>query len=101
MLVLISMFSVIIYIVYILLDVIGFSVCEESWVLLFFGVGIIVGGLVGGKLVDWKLMLVMCGVFLCIVIVLGLFFFISYYKWLMLVMMFVWGVFVFVVVFGV
>lgn len=96
----ISMFSVITYIAYILLDVTGFSAREESWVLLLFGAGITVGGLIGGKLADWKLMPVMCGVFLCIAIVLGLFSFTSHYKWPTLATMFAWGAFAFAVVPG-
>ncbi|WP_343653708.1 MFS transporter [Herbaspirillum sp.] len=96
----ISMFSVITYIAYILLDVTGFTTQQESWVLLLFGAGITVGGLVGGKLADWKLMPVMCGVFLCIAIVLGLFSFTSHYKWPTLVTMFAWGAFAFAVVPG-
>ncbi|EOA03979.1 arabinose efflux permease [Herbaspirillum frisingense GSF30] len=96
----ISMFSVITYIAYILLDVTGFTTQQESWVLLLFGAGITVGGLVGGKLADWKLMPVMCAVFLCIAIVLGLFSFTSHYKWPTLVTMFAWGAFAFAVVPG-
>ncbi|NQE47889.1 MFS transporter [Herbaspirillum rubrisubalbicans] len=96
----ISMFSVITYIAYILLNVTGFSAQEESWVLLLFGAGITVGGLVGGKLADWKLMPVMCAVFLCIAIVLGLFSFTSHYKWPTLATMFAWGAFAFAVVPG-
>lgn len=96
----ISMFSVITYIAYILLDVTGFTTQQESWVLLLFGAGITVGGLVGGKLADWKLMPVMCGVFLCIAIVLGLFSVTSHYKWPTLVTMFAWGAFAFAVVPG-
>jgi len=69
-------------------------------VLLLFGAGITVGGLVGGKLADWKLMPVMCGVFLCIAVVLGLFSFTSHYKWLTLATMFAWGAFAFAVVPG-
>ncbi|TWC71365.1 MFS transporter [Herbaspirillum sp. SJZ099] len=94
----ISMFSVITYIAYILLDVTGFTVQQESWVLLLFGAGITVGGLVGGKLADWKLMPVMCAIFLCIAIVLGLFSWTSHYKWPTLVTMFAWGAFAFAVV---
>ncbi|MFJ3047205.1 MFS transporter [Herbaspirillum chlorophenolicum] len=94
----ISMFSVITYIAYILLDVTGFTAQQESWVLLLFGAGITVGGLVGGKLADWKLMPVMCAIFLCIAIVLGLFSWTSHYKWPTLVTMFAWGAFAFAVV---
>jgi DHA1 family inner membrane transport protein len=96
----ISMFSVITYIAYILLEVTGFTTQQESWVLLLFGAGITVGGLVGGKLADWKLMPVMCGVFLCIAVVLGLFSYTSHYKWPTLVTMFAWGAFAFAVVPG-
>ncbi len=96
----ISMFSVITYIAYILLEVTGFTTQQESWVLLLFGAGITVGGLVGGKLADWKLMPVMCGVFLCIAVVLGLFSITSHYKWPTLVTMFAWGAFAFAVVPG-
>jgi len=96
----ISMFTVITYIAYILLDVTGFTAQQESWVLLLFGAGITVGGLVGGKLADWKLMPVLAGVFICIAVVLTLFSWTSHYKWPTLVTMFVWGAFTFAVVPG-
>lgn len=94
----ISMFTVITYIAYILLDVTGFTTQQESWVLLLFGAGITVGGLLGGKLADWKLMPVLSGMFLCIAAVLALFSWTSHYQIPTLVTMFLWGVFAFAVV---
>ncbi|MFL9927311.1 MFS transporter [Herbaspirillum lusitanum] len=94
----ISMFSVLTYIAYILLDVTGFTAQQESWVLLLFGAGITVGGLAGGKLADWKLMPVMATIFFCIAVILALFSWTSHYQVPTLVTMFVWGAFAFAVV---
>src|SRR5450830_1300215 len=81
----VSMFSVLTYIAYILLDVTGFTAHQESWVLLLFGAGITVGGLIGGRLADWRLMLVQ-------------FSWSSHYQLPTLITMFVWGAFSFAVV---
>jgi DHA1 family inner membrane transport protein len=94
----ISMFSVLTYIAYILLDVTGFTAHQESWVLLLFGAGITVGGLVGGRLADWKLMPVMAVLFVAIAVVLATFSWTSRFQVPTLITMFVWGAFSFAVV---
>lgn len=94
----ISMFSVLTYIAYILLDVTGFSTQQESWVLLLFGAGITVGGLVGGRLADWRLMPVLAVLFVCIALVLVQFSWSSHLPIPTLITMFVWGAFAFAVV---
>jgi DHA1 family inner membrane transport protein len=94
----ISMFSVLTYIAYILLDVTGFSAAEESWVLLLFGAGITVGGLVGGRLADWKLMPVMAILFVIIALILVNFSWAVHLRIPTLITMFAWGAFAFAVV---
>jgi DHA1 family inner membrane transport protein len=94
----ISMFSVLTYIAYILLDVTGFTAAQESWVLLLFGAGITVGGLLGGRLADWKLMPVMAALFVAIALILALFSQAIHYRIPTLIVMFVWGAFAFAVV---
>jgi len=94
----ISMFSVLTYIAYILLDVTGFSAQQESWVLLLFGAGITVGGLAGGRLADWRLMPVLAALFVCIALVLVQFSWSSHLPVPTLITMFVWGAVAFAVV---
>jgi DHA1 family inner membrane transport protein len=94
----VSMFSVLTYIAYILLDVTGFSAIEESWVLLLFGAGITVGGLVGGRLADWKLMPVMAALFVIIALILANFSWAVHFRMPTLIIMFAWGAFAFAVV---
>lgn len=94
----ISMFSVLTYIAYILLDVTGFSAQQESWVLLLFGAGITVGGLAGGRLADWRLMPVLAALFVCIALVLVQFSWSSHLPIPTLITMFAWGAVAFAVV---
>jgi MFS transporter, DHA1 family, inner membrane transport protein len=94
----VSMFSVLTYIAYILLDVTGFTAHQESWVLLLFGAGITVGGLVGGRLADWRLMPVLLSMFVCIALILLQFSWSSHHVIPTLITMFVWGAFSFAVV---
>lgn len=94
----VSMFSVFTYIAYILRDVTGFSAAAESWVLLLFGAGITVGGLLGGKLADWRLMPALIGLFIAIALVLAVFSFTSHYRLPTLITLFVWGMVCFAVV---
>ena len=94
----VSMFTVLTYIAYILLDVTGFTTQQESWVLLLFGAGITVGGLLGGRLADWRLMPALLSIFACIVLTLLQFSWSSHYQIPTLITMFVWGAFAFAVV---
>jgi MFS transporter, DHA1 family, inner membrane transport protein len=94
----VSMFTVFTYIAYILRDVTGFTDHAKSWVLLLFGAGITVGGLVGGRLADWRLMPVLAGLFVCNAVVLAVFSWTSHFQLATLVTMFIWGVFSFAVV---
>lgn len=94
----VSMFSVLTYIAYILLDITGFSAQQESWVLLLFGAGITVGGLIGGRLADWRLMPVLFSMFVCIALILLQFSWSSHHQIPTLITMFVWGAFSFAVV---
>jgi DHA1 family inner membrane transport protein len=94
----VSLFTVFTYIAYILRDVTGFSAHAESWVLLLFGAGITVGGLVGGRLADWKLMPVLACLFVCNALILAAFSWTSHFKLATLVTLFLWGAFIFAVV---
>ncbi|TCV95881.1 DHA1 family inner membrane transport protein [Luteibacter rhizovicinus] len=94
----VSMFTVFTYIAYILRDVTHFSDHAKSWVLLLFGAGITVGGLLGGRLADWKLMPVLAALFVCNAVVLAIFAWTSHFQIATLVTLFVWGIFSFAVV---
>lgn len=96
----ISLFTVFTYIAYILRDVTGFSAHQESGALLLFGAGITVGGLVGGRLADWKLMPVMAGVFGGLACVLVVFSFAAAYALPALITLFTWGALTFMMVPG-
>jgi DHA1 family inner membrane transport protein len=93
----VSMFSVLTYIAYILRDVTGFTPDQASWALMLFGAGITVGGLVGGRLADWRLMPAMAGLFACIAVVLAVFSWSSHHPVPALATLFVWGIVAFAV----
>ncbi len=93
----VSMFSVLTYIAYILREVTGFTPDQASWALMLFGAGITVGGLVGGRLADWRLMPALAGLFVCIAVVLGVFSYTSHLAVPALVTLFVWGIVAFAV----
>jgi len=94
----ISLFTVFTYIAYILREVSGFSVESTSWVLLLFGVGITVGGLVGGRLADWRVLPALGGLFFALALLLVAFSWGSRYQGATLVIMFVWGALTFATV---
>lgn len=94
----ISLFTVFTYIAYILREVSGFSVESTSWVLLLFGVGITVGGLVGGRLADWRVLPALGGLFFALALLLVAFSWGSRYQAATLVIMFVWGALTFATV---
>jgi DHA1 family inner membrane transport protein len=87
----ISLFTVFTYIAYILRDVTRFSADATSWVLLLFGVGITVGGLVGGRLADWRVLPVLAALFTALALLLVAFSWTSRFPTATLVTMFVWG----------
>jgi len=88
----VSMFSVLTYIAYILRDVTGFTPQQTSWALMLFGAGITVGGLLGGRLADWRLMPALAGLFVCIALVLAAFSWSSHHAVPALVNLFAWGI---------
>jgi len=93
----ISMFSVLTYIAYLLRDVTGFTPDQASGALMLFGAGITVGGLVGGRLADWRLMPALAGLFVCIALVLAVFSWSVHAALPALATLFVWGIVAFAV----
>jgi DHA1 family inner membrane transport protein len=94
----ISLFTVFTYIAYILREVTGFSIESTSWVLLLFGVGITVGGLVGGRLADWRVLPALGGLFFALALLLVAFSWGSRYQVPTLIIMFAWGALTFATV---
>ena len=88
----VSMFTVLTYIAYILRDVTGFSPDQISWALMLFGGGITVGGLLGGRLADWRLMPAMAGLFACIALVQLTFSWTAPFALPAMLTLFVWGI---------
>ena len=94
----ISLFTVFTYIAYILREVTGFSIESTSWVLLLFGVGITVGGLVGGRLADWRVLPALGGLFFALALLLVAFSWGSRHQVPTLIIMFAWGALTFATV---
>ncbi len=94
----VSLFVVFTYIAYILRDVTGFSPPQTSWVLLLYGVGITGGGLIGGRLADWRVLPAMGGAFVALALLLTVFSFVCHDPLATLVTMFAWGAASFAVV---
>jgi DHA1 family inner membrane transport protein len=94
----ISLFTVFTYIAYILRERSGFSAGATSWVLLLFGLGITVGGLVGGRLADWRVLRALAGLFIGLALVLTAFCWTSRFEIPTLLTMFVWGALTFATV---
>lgn len=88
----VSMFSVLTYIAYILRDVTGFTPDQISWALMLFGGGVTIGGLLGGKLADWKLMPALGGLLGTIAVVLSAFYWTSSWAVPALATLFIWGI---------
>lgn len=61
-----SMFTVFTYIAPLLEQVTRFDAQGVTWALLIIGVGLTVGGIVGGRLADWKLTPALVGIYLAI-----------------------------------
>ena len=87
----VSLFTVFTYIAYILRDVSGMSPDGISWALMVFGVGITIGGLLGGRLADWRMMPAMAGLSVCIALAMVVFTFTSHSPTAALVTIFFWG----------
>lgn len=88
----VSLFSVFTYIAYILRDVSGWPTSDHSWILLIFGTGITVGGLLGGRLADWRLLPAIGISLAAVIVVLTLFTWTSQSPIPTLLTLFVWGV---------
>ncbi len=93
-----SLFAVFTYITPILEDVTGFSPHEVTFVLLVFGLGLTVGGTLGGKLADWKLMRSLLGFLGAIGIVLAVFAATMHDEIAATATLFVWGILAFAIV---
>ena len=65
----VSMFCILTYIAPILEQVTHLSPTAVTRVLVFFGVGITLGNLVGGRLADWKQMPVILGGLMCLIVI--------------------------------
>ncbi|MGH8032538.1 MAG: MFS transporter [Luteimonas sp.] len=87
----VSLFSVFTYIAYLLRDVSGWPTADHSWILLIFGAGITVGGLIGGRLADWKILPVLGALLVAVAVVLVAFSFTSEFRIATLMTLFVWG----------
>lgn len=96
-----SLFIVFMYIILFFEDVIGVSEYSVMWIFVLYGCGVMFGNVVGGKLVDWKLMFLVVGIFVFFCIVLIIFMFIVKSLIVVIIMLFFWGVVVFVVMFGI
>jgi DHA1 family inner membrane transport protein len=94
----ISLFTVFTYIAYILRERSGFSAGATSGVLLLFGLGITLGGLVGGRLADWRVLRALAGLFIGLALLLASFSWTSRFEMPTLVTMFVWGALTFATV---
>jgi DHA1 family inner membrane transport protein len=94
----ISLFTVFTYIAYILRERSGFSAGATSGVLLLFGLGITLGGLVGGRLADWRVLRALAGLFIGLAVVLASFSWTSGFQIPTLLTMFVWGALTFATV---
>lgn len=78
-----GMFTVYTYIQPLLTEVAGFSNAAVSPILLVFGVGMIVGNLLGGKFADRKLLPALIGTLLALTVVMGSMSFVLHSQWTM------------------
>ena len=93
-----SLFSVFTYITPILEDVTGFTPHAVTLVLLLFGLGLTVGGTLGGRLADWRLMRSLLGFLLAIGVILAVFAATMHHPVAAMATIFVWGVLAFAIV---
>jgi len=93
-----SLFTVFTYITPILEDVTHLTPHHVTLVLLLFGLGLTIGGTLGGKLADWKLMPTLLVSLAAIAIVLAIFASACHYPIAAMLTIFVWGVLAFAIV---
>jgi DHA1 family inner membrane transport protein len=93
-----SLFTVFTYITPILEDVTRLTPHHVTLVLLLFGLGLTIGGTLGGKLADWKLMPTLLTSLACISVVLAAFAYTCHWPIAAMVTIFIWGVLAFVIV---
>ena len=93
-----SLFTVFTYITPILEDVTHLTPHHVTLVLLLFGLGLTIGGTLGGKLADWKLMPTLLGALGSIAVVLAVFAYTCHSPIAALVTIFIWGILAFVIV---
>jgi len=92
-----SLFTVFTYITPILEDVTHLTPHHVTLVLLLFGLGMTIGGVLGGKLADWKLMRTLLAGLGCIAIILAVFSYTCRSPISAMVTVFVWGILAFVI----
>ena len=80
-----GMFTVYTYIQPLLTEVAGFAEAAVSPILLVFGVGMIIGNLLGGKFADRMLLPALIGTLLALTLVMGLMTFVLHHQWAMIV----------------
>lgn len=93
-----SLFSVYTYIAPLLTETAGMSGGAITIVLVLFGIGFTMGGLVGGRLADWNQMRAMQGGFLMVAVILALFTVTSAQAVAAVITMILWGIASFAVV---
>jgi DHA1 family inner membrane transport protein len=93
-----SLFSVFTYITPILENVTRESPHQVTWVLMLFGVGLMFGNFLGGRLGDWRLMPSVVAIFALLILVLGVLSVASHIAWLAYTTIFVWAVLAFALV---
>ena len=93
-----SLFSTFTYITPILEDVTGLTSHAVTLVLLLFGLGLTVGGTLGGKLADWRLMPSLMASLLAIVVILTIFADTMHSAVPAMATIFMWGVLAFAIV---
>ncbi len=93
-----GLFAVYTYIKPLLTDVTGLSTSAVTWVLLLFGGGMTVGNIIGGRLADWRLMPTIIIATTLMTVLQLVFFGISANQPATIVLVFVWGVVLFMAV---
>ncbi|WP_026565653.1 MFS transporter [Bacillus sp. UNC41MFS5] len=87
-----GVFTAFTYISPILVEITGFAPKSISYILVLFGVGITIGNIYGGKLADRKLLPSLLGILVLLAIILAVFSITDQYKFLTLIMVFIFGI---------